>query len=91
MKILSMMFPTFDDGMQVKLTQLDLSFNNISSICGLQKLTALQDISLFSNNISSFEGLEPLSQLCALSMGTEPFSEHAVCTFGFPASWPGDR
>lgn len=62
-----------DVGLQVKLTQLDLSFNTISSICGLQNLTALQDLSLFSNNISSLEGLEPLSQLCALSMGKWPF------------------
>lgn len=60
-------------GSQVKLTQLDLSFNSISSICGLQNLTALQDLSLFSNSISSLEGLEPLSQLCALSMGEWPF------------------
>ncbi len=68
--------------LQVKLTQLDLSFNCISSICGLGNLTALQDLSLFSNNISSLEGLEPLSQLCALSMGKQPRCDSRP--FGLP-------
>jgi hypothetical protein len=36
----------------VNLEWLDLSFNLIDKISGLEKLTKLTDLSLFSNNIS---------------------------------------
>jgi Leucine-rich repeat (LRR) protein len=36
----------------VNLEWLDLSFNLIEKIEGLEKLTKLSDLSLFSNNIS---------------------------------------
>lgn len=43
---------------QTNLTWLDLSFNKISKIEGLDTLTKLIDISLFSNQIETIENLD---------------------------------
>jgi hypothetical protein len=58
-------------GPQTNLTWLDLSFNRISVIEGLEALTGLQDLSLFSNRISVLSGLDALMQLNALSIGDD--------------------
>lgn len=54
---------------QTNLTWLDLSFNKISMIEGLDKLTKMQDLSLFNNKISQIEGLDNLTDLNVLSLG----------------------
>ena len=54
---------------QVNLEWLDLSFNNIARIEGLETLTKLTDLTLFNNNIQKLEGLNTLSRLQVLSVG----------------------
>lgn len=53
----------------VNLTWLDLSFNQIEEISGLETLTKLTDLSLYDNCIKKIEGLETLTQLKVLSFG----------------------
>ena len=53
----------------VNLTWLDLSFNLIEKIEGLDKLSVLEDLSLFSNRISKLENLDYLTNLNVLSVG----------------------
>lgn len=48
---------------------LDLSFNNIPKIEGLERLTKLQDLSLYNNRIESIDGLDTLTGLEVLSLG----------------------
>ena len=55
--------------LQVNLTWLDLSFNAISKIEGLDKLTKLTDLSLFCNHIEKIENLQTLTNLSVLSIG----------------------
>lgn len=55
--------------LQTNLTWLDLSFNRITAIEGLEQLTKLQDLSLFNNQISSLQGLDTLQNLNVLSIG----------------------
>jgi Leucine-rich repeat (LRR) protein len=55
--------------LQVNLTWLDLSFNQITTIEGLESLTKLQDLSLFSNRISIIGGLDAMADLNVLSIG----------------------
>lgn len=55
--------------MQVNLEWLDLSFNNISKLEGLETLTKLKDLSVFNNNIAKLEGLDTLTSLQVLSVG----------------------
>lgn len=55
--------------LQTNLTWLDLSFNNISKIEGLETLTQLRDLSLFNNNICVIENLDTLTDLQVLSLG----------------------
>jgi Leucine Rich repeats (2 copies) len=55
--------------MQTNLTWLDLSFNKIRKIEGLDTLTSLTDLSLLDNEISELEGLDALSKLQCLSLG----------------------
>lgn len=69
--------------LQTNLTWLDLSFNQINAIEGLEQLTKLQDLSLFNNQISSLQGLDTLQNLNVLSIGEQPgllgpCSQHAV-------------
>ena len=51
------------------LKWLDLSFNMIEKIEGLDTLTDLEDLSLYDNKISKLEGLEQLRNLNVLSVG----------------------
>lgn len=55
--------------LQTNLTWLDLSFNQITDIEGLEALTRLQDLSLFSNKIVNLGGLDALADLNVLSIG----------------------
>lgn len=48
---------------------LDLSFNNIEVIEGLDKLTKLEDLTLYNNRISILENLDNLKDLHVLSIG----------------------
>lgn len=54
---------------QTNLTWLDLSFNKIPKIEGLDTLTKLVDLSLFNNEIQEIENLDKLTQLNVLSIG----------------------
>jgi hypothetical protein len=56
---------------QTNLTWLDLSFNRITAIEGLEQLTRLSDLSLFNNQISSLQGLDTLQNLNVLSIGQQ--------------------
>ena len=49
--------------LQTNLTWLDLSFNAITRIEGLEKLVKLTDLSLTSNKIAAIENLAPLAAL----------------------------
>ena len=51
------------------LEWLDLSFNAISKIEGLDKLTRLSDLSLYHNNITKIEGLDKCKEMNVLSLG----------------------
>jgi len=53
----------------LKPNYVDLSFNNISKIEGLETLTRLNDLSLFSNQITTLEGMDTLVNLKVLSLG----------------------
>lgn len=56
---------------QTNLTWLDLSFNHITAIEGLEQLTHVSDLSLFNNQISSLQGLDTLQNLNVLSIGQQ--------------------
>lgn len=53
------------------LTWLDLSFNHITEIEGLESLTALQDLSLYNNRITAISGLDSMAALNVLSIGKQ--------------------
>jgi len=53
----------------VNLRWLDLSFNLITKIEGLDNLRKLEDLALFSNHITKLEGLDNLESLNVLSVG----------------------
>lgn len=55
--------------MQTNLTWLDLSFNQIQKIEGLETLKHLTDLSLQDNLVSELEGLEELTKLQCFSIG----------------------
>lgn len=48
---------------------IDLSFNNITVIEGLETLTKLSDLSLFNNRISKIENMDSLTNLQVFSIG----------------------
>lgn len=50
---------------QTNLTWLDLSFNSIFRIEGLETLTKLTDLSLYHNQIATIENLDTLTNLQA--------------------------
>jgi Leucine-rich repeat (LRR) protein len=52
-----------------QLEWLDLSFNNIKMIQGLEKLVNLTDLSLYSNQIKELSGLDNLCKLNVFSFG----------------------
>jgi len=60
----------------VNLEWLDLSFNMIEKIEGIEKLTKLSDLSLFSNNIVTISGLETLKNLNVLSLGSNKIPDY---------------
>ena len=51
------------------LEALDLSFNNISEVNGLDALTNLTTLSLFANRITQLGGFDTLTNLQVLSVG----------------------
>lgn len=67
--------------LQTKLTWLDLSFNQIQKIEGLETLVDLTDLSLQDNVITDLEGLANLKKLQCLSLGTyfNPMLLHPLC------------
>ena len=54
----------------MNLKWLDLSFNLIEKIEGLENCTKITDLSLFSNHITQLSGLENLKELNVLSVGS---------------------
>lgn len=54
---------------------LDLSFNNIEVIEGLDTLVKLQDLSLFNNRISIIENMDALQNLDIISLGNNLISQ----------------
>jgi Leucine-rich repeat (LRR) protein len=60
----------------------DLSFNNITTIEGLETLTKLTDLTLFNNRISKIQNLEGLTSLQVFSIGNNDISDlESVCSF----------
>lgn len=53
---------------------LDLSFNNITVIEGLNELVNLTDLSLFNNRISKIENMDELTKLTVFSIGNNNLS-----------------
>ena len=56
-------------GHLVNLEWLDLSFNLIRKIEGLDSLTKITDLSLYNNKIEELSGLDNLNKLNVLSVG----------------------
>ncbi len=56
---------------------LDLSFNNIEKIEGLENLNKLKDISLFNNQISKLENMNNLEHLEVFSIGNNQLSDYS--------------
>jgi len=53
----------------------DLSFNNIEVIEGLDKLTQLEDLTLFNNRIQCLENMDTLTKLHVFSIGNNDLKE----------------
>jgi len=53
----------------------DLSFNNIEVIEGLDKLTQLEDLTLFNNRIQHLDNMDTLTKLHVLSVGNNDLKE----------------
>lgn len=53
----------------ITIIDLDLSFNNITRIEGLESLTELTDLSLYNNRISVLENMDSLKKLNVFSIG----------------------
>ncbi len=62
----------------MNLKWLDLSFNLIEQIEGLDNLSKLTDLSLYSNNIKEIGGLENLHELNVLSLGKNNIKNNEV-------------
>lgn len=54
---------------------LDLSFNNIEKIDGLQNLVNLEDLTLYNNRITTLENMENLKKLQVFSIGNNYITE----------------
>lgn len=63
------------------LKWLDLSFNNITVIEGLENCTQLLDISLFNNRIEQIQGLDECKDLQCLSLGNNNISSLDICHY----------
>lgn len=57
-------------------TILDLSFNNIERIEGLDNLTKLKDLSLFNNQITKLENMNVLENLEVFSIGNNQLNDY---------------
>ena len=57
--------------------KIDLSFNNIEKIEGLENLNKLKDISLFNNQISKLENMNNLENLEVFSIGNNQLSDYS--------------
>ena len=53
----------------MRLTSLDLSFNNIKHIKNVEHLNEVKDLYLLQNKISKIEGLEKLASVRNLELG----------------------
>ena len=53
----------------------DLSFNNIEVIEGLDKLTKLEDLTLYNNRISRIENMDHLQELHVFSVGNNDLKD----------------
>ena len=60
----------------------DLSFNNIEIIEGLDKLTKLEDLTLFNNRIARLENMDALAQLHVLSIGNNKLDQLENVSYG---------
>lgn len=68
---------------------LDLSFNNIEAIEGLDTLVNLEDLSLFNNRISKIDSLDALVKLQVLSLGNNHISNMMNVSWeGRGLGWP---
>lgn len=64
-------------------SNIDLSFNNIEVIEGLNALTKLEDLTLYNNRIATLENMDTLLNLHVFSIGNNMLTElvnvrHAV-------------
>ena len=57
------------------ISHTDLSFNNIEMIEGLEKLTKLQDLTLYNNRISRIENMDHLTDLHVFSLGNNSLTD----------------
>ena len=62
-------------GFGLLFSVLDLSFNNIEAIQGLDKLMKLEDLTLYNNRISNVENMETLANLHIFSIGNNNLKE----------------
>lgn len=65
----------YDDDDQRLLYFVDLSFNNIESIEGLDRLTKIQDLTLYNNRIQKLENMDALTELHVFSIGNNDLNE----------------
>lgn len=54
---------------------VDLSFNNIEVIEGLDKLVNLEDLTLHNNRIQKLEGMDALKKLHVFSVGNNEIKD----------------
>ena len=54
---------------------VDLSFNNIEVIEGLDRLTKLEDLTLYNNRITRLENMDSLTKLHIFSIGNNQLKE----------------
>ena len=70
-----MYFPLSNFYLYKVLYFVDLSFNNIEMIEGLDKLTCLQDLTLYNNRISRIENMDKLTDLHVFSIGNNNLTD----------------
>ena len=54
------------------MEELDLGYNKLTDVKGLEKLTKLERLDLTSNQLTSVKGLEKLTQLTWVSLENNP-------------------